>query len=138
MPELQDFTQQIERLAASLETDGNQIRDIADRMQELKRQLEVGERETMFQLFNTEQGGKIERPDGETIKLTDAMREQIANFGQINARAEYEGLKRKLDALKTAVSAKQAALSGYQSLTAVARKEIELEMASYGPQSRYA
>jgi hypothetical protein len=138
MPEIHDYLRDIERLAMALENHGDEIKEIADRMEVLKFKLETGERKIMQDLFKRESGGKIARDDGEQVKLTDAMREQIANFGQINERAEYEACKRKLDALKTAVSAKQAAMSGFQSLTSVAKKEIDLELAAIGPSSRFA
>lgn len=138
MPEIHDYIRDIERLAMALENDGNELKELADRMERLKTKLEVGERKAMLTLFNTEVNGRITRPaDNEQIKLTDSMREQIANFEQINDKAEYEACKRKLDALKASVNAKQAALSGFQSLTSIAKKEIELELAAVGPSSRH-
>ena len=124
--ELETIQPNIDRLSKDLEALGNTLETCCNRIAELKYELYIWELDQDETIRTKEDKGTMVLPTGQTIKLTDASRQSLARFPKKEEFAEYESLKRKRDGLELIIKAKDAALRGQQSLSAIVRKQMEL------------
>ena len=126
MADLDKVVTAILHLSTKLDDLGDQQETIADRMEELKKELEEWTLDQDEVVRGKERSGKLKMENGEEVKLTDLVRNSLVRYGRKAKFAEYEGLKRRAARLDQAIKAKTAALSGWQSVAAVIRKEMEV------------
>lgn len=126
MAEIDKVVTAILHLSGKLDDLGDQQEAIANRMEKLKTELEEWSLDQDEVVREKEKGGKLKMVNGEELKLTDAIRASLVRYGKKKEFAEYEGLKRRAARLDQAIKAKQAALSGWQSVANVVKKEMEI------------
>lgn len=126
MAELDQIVTAILKLSTELGEIGDQQAKIGERMEALKKELEVWTLDQDDVIRNKEKGGRLTMLSGETIKLTDPIRNSLVRHGKKFQFAEYEGLKRRAARLDQEIKAKSAALTGWQSVASVIKKEMEV------------
>lgn len=124
--DLLTINENILRLSAELDMLGDDLKDMADDLYRMKCEIFGHEMVEQDRIRENEDNGRLKLKNGREIKLTDPIRLSIAHFGKKDLVAQYEGLKRKRDALKLALEAKRGALSGYQSAGNSLRDEMKL------------
>ena len=115
------------RLSGELDALGDELKAMAQEMNDLKAEIYNHEVIQHDDIRSKEKDGKLTLKSGNDIKLTDTIRLNLTHFGKREQCAKYEGLKRKRDVLKIAVEAKRGALSGYQSAGNSLHDEMKLE-----------
>lgn len=123
---LHQIENQIFALSGELNDLGNEQVDIANLSQKLKTELEAWAIDQHDVIREKEKGGRLEMRSGESVKLTDAIRDRLIQYGKREQFAKYEGLKRRAERLDSAIKAKIAALTGLQTLASIQKKEMEL------------
>lgn len=123
--DLHEAESNIVRLSADLESTANEMHEMSQRMYDLKYEIFLHQLNEDERIRTQEQGGKLVTADGREIKLTDATRLSLTQEGKKEQNAEYEALKRKRETLEQVIKAKCSALSGYQSIAGIFKKEME-------------
>ena len=126
MAELDKVVTAILHLSSELNELGDKQVALGDDMERLKKELEEWAIDQADSIREKERSGRLKMLSGEEIKLTDPIRESLVRYGKRKKYAEYEGLKRKAARLDQAIRAKTAALTGWQSVASVIKKEMEI------------